>query len=209
MAKPSRRTDTVVHRDGRDPLPLGAAITLMLTERGMAVPAAGGSVPAQFDDILAAAAPELAGHVQAVKSDADTGRLDVAPDAPACGTELRWSAPKLIAVANETVPGANVRALHVLPSAPGKVGPALPVPRLAARLPPREQCVPAGAAVPGARAITPAVKRQTAAMRAHGRRVDTAAAGREATAAVSTVRGTAAVFRHGRRCGVTGTRRHC
>ncbi|MEU7088035.1 DciA family protein [Streptomyces achromogenes] len=151
-AKPQRRTGgTVVRRDGRDPLPLGAAITLMLTERGMVVPAAGGSVLAQFDDILAAAAPELAGHVQAVKFDADTGRLDVAPDAPAYGTKLRWSTPKLIAVANETVPEANVRALHVLPPAPGKAGPAVPVPRLADRLSPREQGAPTGAVVPGPR----------------------------------------------------------
>ncbi len=67
----------------------------------MVAPAAGGSVLAQFDDILAAAAPELAGHVQAVAFDADTGRLDVAPDAPAYGTKLRWSAAKLVAAANE------------------------------------------------------------------------------------------------------------
>ncbi|MFF9818974.1 hypothetical protein [Streptomyces sp. NPDC014006] len=94
----------------------------MMTERGMVAPAAGGSVLAQFDDILAAAAPELAGHVQAVAFDADTGRLDVAPSAPAYGTKLRWSAPKL--VAPPTVQGANVRTLHVLASAPVKAGPA-------------------------------------------------------------------------------------
>ncbi|GHB08589.1 hypothetical protein ACIQRS_25930 [Streptomyces termitum] len=66
------------------------------------------------DDILAAAAPELAGQVQAMKFDADTGRLDVAPDAPVCGTKLRWSAPKLVATTNEKGQGANVRMLHVL-----------------------------------------------------------------------------------------------
>ncbi|CAM5553172.1 hypothetical protein [Streptomyces fumanus] len=73
----------------------------------MVAPAAGGSVLAQFDAILAAAAPELAGHVQAVAFDADTGRLDVARDAPAYGTELSWSAPKLVAAANEMVQGAK------------------------------------------------------------------------------------------------------
>jgi hypothetical protein len=71
---------------------------MMMTERGVVAPAVGGSVLAQFDDILAAAAPELAGHVQAVAFDADTGRLDVAP---AYSTKLRWSAPKLVAAANE------------------------------------------------------------------------------------------------------------
>ncbi|MEV6810248.1 DciA family protein [Streptomyces sp. NPDC051132] len=126
---------------------------MMMTERAMVTPAAGGSVLAQFDDILAAAAaaPELAGHVQAVGFDADTGRLNVAPDAPAYGTQLRWSAPKLIAVANEMVREANVRALHVLPPAPGMAGPAVPAPRLADRLSPREQGAPTGAVVPGPR----------------------------------------------------------
>ncbi|AQW46646.1 hypothetical protein [Streptomyces violaceusniger] len=57
-----------------------------------------------------------------MRFDADTGRLDVVPDAPAYGTKLRWSAPKLIAAANAEVPGANVRSLHVLPPAPGDAG---------------------------------------------------------------------------------------
>lgn len=74
---------------------------MMMTERGMVAPAAGGGVLVQFDDILAAASLELAGHVQAAAFDADTGRLDVAPDAPAYGTKLRWSAAKLAAAANE------------------------------------------------------------------------------------------------------------
>ncbi|MEU5810948.1 DciA family protein [Streptomyces sp. NPDC047718] len=115
--RPKRRTGTTLRRDGREPLGLGAAITMMMTERGLVAPAAGGSVLAQWEAILAAAAPELAGHVQAVKFDADTGRLDVAPNAPAYGTKVRWIAPKLIAAANEKVPGANVRSLHVLPPA--------------------------------------------------------------------------------------------
>lgn len=78
--KPKRRTGTVARRGGREPLGLGAAIGMMVTERGMVAPAAGGNVLAQWETILAAAAPELAGHVQAVKFDADTGRLDVASD---------------------------------------------------------------------------------------------------------------------------------
>jgi hypothetical protein len=121
--KPKRRTGTVIRRDGRDPLGLGAAIGMMMTERGMVAPAAGGSILAQFDDILAAAAPELTGHVKAVGFDADTGRLNVAPDAPAYGTQLRWKASKLIATANEKVSGANVRTVHVLAPAPVKAGP--------------------------------------------------------------------------------------
>ncbi|MEW2070989.1 DUF721 domain-containing protein [Streptomyces sp. NPDC007346] len=120
--KPKRRTGTVVRREGREPLGLGSAIGMMMTERGMATPAAGGNVLADFDTILAAVVPELAGRVTAVGFDAETGRLDVAPDLPAAGTQLRWSAPKLVAAANEKVPGANVRALHVLAPAPAKAG---------------------------------------------------------------------------------------
>ncbi|GGU11131.1 DciA family protein [Streptomyces lateritius] len=127
--KPKRRTGTTLRRDGREPLGLGAAITMMMTERGLVTPAAGGSVLAQWETILAAAAPELAGHVQAVKFDADTGRLDVASDAPAYGTKLRWIAPRLVATANKKVPGANVRSLHVLPptAVPTKTSLAEPV----------------------------------------------------------------------------------
>ncbi|WP_410540548.1 DUF721 domain-containing protein [Streptomyces sp. KL2] len=112
--KPKRHSGTAPRRGGREPLGLGAAIGMMMTERGMTAPAVGGSVLAQFDAILTAAAPDLAGYVQAVGFDADTGRLDIAPNAPAYGTKLRWSALKLIAAANERVPGANVRTIRGL-----------------------------------------------------------------------------------------------
>ncbi|MBH1937832.1 DUF721 domain-containing protein [Streptomyces sp. AV19] len=185
--KPKRRTTTVARRDGREPLGLGAAIGLMMTERGMVAPAAGGSVLARFDAILAAAVPELAGRVQAVKFDADTGRLDVVPDAPAVGTKLRWSTPKLIAAANETVPKANVRALHILAPAPMKAGlPAAaadPAPQPTAPAAPVERRTPPDGyrrAIEAHReaarpsrvdpAIAAAVERQTAAMRELSRR---------------------------------------
>ncbi|WP_440556759.1 DciA family protein [Streptomyces sp. SCPE 10] len=185
--KPKRRTGTVVRRDGREPLGLGSAIGMMMIERGMAAPAAGGSVLAEFEDILAAAAPELAGHVQAVAFDAGTGRLDVVPDAPAYGTKLRWSAPKLVAAANEKVRVANVRTLHVLAPAPVKAGPATaaadPVPKSAVPAVPVERRTPPDGyrrAIEAHRqaarpfladpAIAEAVERQTAAMRELSRR---------------------------------------
>lgn len=56
--------------------------------------------------------------------DADTGRLDVAPDASAYGTQLRWKAPKLTSMANERVRDADVRAVHVLAPALVKAVPA-------------------------------------------------------------------------------------
>ncbi|MFE6727843.1 DciA family protein [Streptomyces californicus] len=122
--KPKRRTTTVVRRVGREPLGLGAAIGMMMTERGMAAPAAGENALADFDTTLAAVGPELAGRVTAVAFDAQSGRLDVVPDLPAAATHLRWSAPKLIAAAKEKMPGANIRALHVLAPAPVKAAPA-------------------------------------------------------------------------------------
>ncbi|MFB8020756.1 DUF721 domain-containing protein [Streptomyces rubiginosohelvolus] len=117
--KPKRRTTTAVRREGREPLGLGSAISQMMTERGMSAPAVGGSVLTDFDTILAAVVPELAGRVHAVAFDAGSGRLDVVPDLPA---HLRWSTPKLVAAANERMRGANVRVLHVLPPAPLKAG---------------------------------------------------------------------------------------
>lgn len=86
----------------------------MMTERAWSAPAAGGDVLTQWSGILTAVAPELAGHAQAVRFDAETGQLDVVPDAPAYGTKLRWTAPKLIARANQQVKDANVRTIHVL-----------------------------------------------------------------------------------------------
>ncbi|MEU6955566.1 hypothetical protein [Streptomyces sp. NPDC045714] len=118
--KPKRRTTTVVRRDGREPLGLGSAIGMMMTEHGMATPATpaapatGGSILADFDTILTAVVPELAERVQALAFDAETGSLDVALNLPAAGTQLRWSAPKLVAAANERVRGATARALRVL-----------------------------------------------------------------------------------------------
>lgn len=87
--KPKRRITTVVRRDGREPLGLGSAIGMMMTERGMAAPALGGSVLADFDIVLAAVVPELAGRVQAVAFDVRTGRLNVVLGLPAAGTQLR------------------------------------------------------------------------------------------------------------------------
>ncbi|MEV6810432.1 DUF721 domain-containing protein [Streptomyces sp. NPDC051132] len=185
--KPKRRTGTVACRDGRDPLRLGTAIGMMVTERGMVAPAVGGSVLAQFDDILAAAAPDLAGQVQAVGFAADTGRLDVAPDAPAYGTQLHWSAPKLITAANEWVQGANVRTVRVLAPAPVKAGPvtaaaapapqpAVPAAPMEGRTPPQGYRRAIEAHRQAARppladpAIVEAVERQTAAMHELSRR---------------------------------------
>lgn len=57
--KPERGTATVVC-DGRSPLAFGTAISVPMTERGLAAPAAGGNVLAQWQTILTTAASEWA-----------------------------------------------------------------------------------------------------------------------------------------------------
>ncbi|MGR4853936.1 hypothetical protein [Streptomyces sp. LARHCF252] len=62
--------------------------------------------------------------VQAVAFDADTGRLDVAPAAPAYGTKLLWSGPKLLAAANKKCSKRTSARCMPWPSASVKAGPA-------------------------------------------------------------------------------------
>ncbi|GLF99863.1 DUF721 domain-containing protein [Streptomyces yaizuensis] len=119
--------------------------------------------------------------------DADTGRLDVVPDAPAVGTKLRWSAPKRLTAANKRVPNANARALHVLAPAPQKAGPgtaaadltpqsAVPVAPGERRTPPDgyRHAIEAHCQAVRTSRVGPAtaevVERQTAAMRALSQR---------------------------------------
>ncbi|WP_186784571.1 hypothetical protein [Streptomyces sp. CBG33] len=65
---------------------------MMMTERGSVAPAAGGAVLPDFDAILAAAVPELAGRLQATGFNADTGCRGVGC-APAAGYEACAGVP--------------------------------------------------------------------------------------------------------------------
>ncbi|MFK0050440.1 DUF721 domain-containing protein [Streptomyces sp. NPDC090741] len=128
----------------------------------------------------------FSGTGKAVEFDVESGRLDVVPDAPACGTQLRWSAPKLIAAANKKVPGAHVRSLHVLAPAAMKTGPATAAavagPQPASAAPVERRTPPEGyrraieahrPAAPQSRVdphIAEAVERQNRAMRELSRR---------------------------------------
>ncbi|MFI1576304.1 hypothetical protein ACH4VQ_36560 [Streptomyces anulatus] len=60
--KPKRLTTTVVRRKGREPLGLGSAIGMMMTERGMTVPAARGSVSRVVSAAAVASLPSSAAH---------------------------------------------------------------------------------------------------------------------------------------------------
>ncbi|MGK3094928.1 hypothetical protein ACG93S_34755 [Streptomyces sp. WAC01490] len=48
---------------------------MMMTERGLATPAVGGRVLADYDTILVAVVPELAGRVHTVAFDAEISHL--------------------------------------------------------------------------------------------------------------------------------------
>ncbi|EFG03621.1 Hypothetical protein SCLAV_p0130, partial (plasmid) [Streptomyces clavuligerus] len=74
-----------MRRYGREPLTFGTAIGMMMTERGLVAPAAGGTILGDFD-----AVPDLAGHVAAVEYDADTGELTLRPVSAAWGQRPVW-----------------------------------------------------------------------------------------------------------------------
>ncbi|MET8968538.1 hypothetical protein [Streptomyces hydrogenans] len=96
---------------------LAAQIASLVMGSAARTPDADGSVLVRFGGVLAALAPELDEHVQAVKVDAETSCLDVVPDAPAYGMKVRWIPAKHISAINETASSASVRVVHVLPPA--------------------------------------------------------------------------------------------
>ncbi|MFC5719751.1 DUF721 domain-containing protein [Streptomyces gamaensis] len=98
------------HADGRDPLPLGAAINRLLTERGWERPAAVGGVMGRW--------PQIVGHVLALhcdpqRYDDDTRVLTVACDSSSWATQLRMLAPALVARLNDDLGPGTVKAIKV------------------------------------------------------------------------------------------------
>ncbi|WP_326651153.1 MULTISPECIES: DciA family protein [unclassified Streptomyces] len=117
--------------DGRDPLPLGAAINRLITERGWETPAAVGGVMGRWPQIVG---PDLANHCVPQKYDEDERVLTVQCDSTAWATQLRLLAPRLVARLNEDLGQGTVKLIKVLGPggpprrygplrAPGSVGP--------------------------------------------------------------------------------------
>jgi Protein of unknown function (DUF721). len=114
-AKPVRRR--VARRmDGRDPMPLAAALEHLVAEHGWETPAAGGSIIDQWPAI----APELDGKVTAVGFDAERGRLTLLPCSAAYGAQLRMLERQMVARINAKTGRVVVRSLWILP--PGRAG---------------------------------------------------------------------------------------
>ncbi|WP_254407187.1 DUF721 domain-containing protein [Streptomyces sp. GMY02] len=119
--------------DGRDPLPLGAAINRLITERGWETPAAVGGVMGRWPQIVG---EDVAKHCVPQRYDdgKDERVLTVQCDSTAWATQLRLLAPRLVARLNEDLGHGTVRMIKVLgpggPSqrygrlrAPGSKGP--------------------------------------------------------------------------------------
>ncbi|MFI6765756.1 DUF721 domain-containing protein [Streptomyces sp. NPDC050355] len=103
--------------DGRDPLPLGAAINRLITERGWETPAAVGGVMGRWPQLVG---PEVAQHCEPQKYDEDARVLTVQCDSTAWATQLRLLAPTLVARLNEDLGHGTVKLIKVL----GPGGPA-------------------------------------------------------------------------------------
>lgn len=111
--------------DGRDPLPLGAAISRLITERGWEAPAAVGGVMGRWPQLVG---PEVALHCAPARYDEDECVLTVQCDSTAWATQLRLLAPTLVARLNADLGHGTVKVIKVL----GPAGPARSYGRLRA-----------------------------------------------------------------------------
>jgi predicted nucleic acid-binding Zn ribbon protein len=104
--------------DGRDPLPLGAAINRLITERGWEAPAAVGGVMGRWPQLVG---PEVALHCAPERYDEDERVLTVQCDSTAWATQLRLLAPTLVARLNADLGQGTVRMIKVLaPAGPSR-----------------------------------------------------------------------------------------
>ncbi|MEU3463411.1 DciA family protein [Streptomyces sp. NPDC006733] len=102
--------------DGRDPLPLGAAISRLITERGWEAPAAVGGVTGRWPQIVG---EDVAQHCEPAKYDEEECVLTVQCDSTAWATQLRLLAPTLVARLNSDLGHGTVKLIKVL----GPMGP--------------------------------------------------------------------------------------
>ncbi|MEU2867827.1 DciA family protein [Streptomyces olivoreticuli] len=104
--------------DGRDPLPLGAAINRLITERGWEAPAAVGGVMGRWPQMVG---PDVALHCEPQKYDEDARVLTVQCDSTAWATQLRLLAPQLVARLNADLGQGTVKVIKVLgPGGPNR-----------------------------------------------------------------------------------------
>lgn len=103
-------------RDGRDPLPLGAAIERLKTERGWEMPMAVGGVMGRWSELVG---PDLARHCVPQSYDEQARVLSVRCDSTAWATQVRLLAPQLVARLNADLGQGSVKLIRVRgPEAP-------------------------------------------------------------------------------------------
>lgn len=96
--------------DGRDPLPLGAAINRLITERGWEAPAAVGGVMGRWPQLVGA---DVALHCEPQSYDEQERVLTVRCDSTAWATQLRLLAPTLVARLNADLGHGMVQLIRV------------------------------------------------------------------------------------------------
>ncbi|WP_367140708.1 MULTISPECIES: DciA family protein [Streptomyces] len=110
-----RHTRTAAaRRGGREPTGFATVLQGLMADRAWDIPAAGGSVLDQWPSIAAAVSPNLAAHVQAVAFHTESGQLDLRPDSPAYGTQLRLLSARVVAAANDAAGTQAIRSIRVL-----------------------------------------------------------------------------------------------
>jgi predicted nucleic acid-binding Zn ribbon protein len=97
--------------DGRDPLPLGAAISRLITERGWEAPAAVGGVMGRWPQLVG---DDLAKHCTPQRYDEEEKTLTVQCDSTAWATQVRLLAPTLVARLNADLGHGAVKLIKVL-----------------------------------------------------------------------------------------------
>ncbi|WP_079063570.1 DUF721 domain-containing protein [Streptacidiphilus griseoplanus] len=96
--------------DGRDPVPLGAAMRQLITERGWETPAAVGGVMGRWPQIVG---PEIAAHCAPEHYGEESCELSVRCDSTAWATQLRLLAPQLVARLNKELGHGTVKVIKV------------------------------------------------------------------------------------------------
>ncbi|WP_165985032.1 DUF721 domain-containing protein [Streptomyces sp. YIM 98790] len=106
--------------DGRDPLPLAAALERLTAERGWELPLAVGGVMGRWPEIVGATNAE---HWRPEHFDEESRTLTVRCDSTAWATQLRLLAPQVLARLNQDLGRGAVKLIRVTgPGGPGGPG---------------------------------------------------------------------------------------
>ncbi|MEY9870849.1 putative nucleic acid-binding Zn ribbon protein [Streptacidiphilus sp. MAP12-33] len=110
--KQARRTGlrSGARADGRDPQPLGSAISRLIAERGWEAPAAVGGVMGRWPEIVGR---DIAAHCEPEHYDEDERVLTVRCSSTAWATQLRLMAPQLLKNLNGGLGHGTVRLIKV------------------------------------------------------------------------------------------------